>query len=167
MADKTRRRLDTWHFWVGVAYVGLALVTIWLLVTYLETGRNTTERRNDERAQQIQAVASCFSAVANSPVVFGFINGQGAIIQNGIDSNQALLDADHLTAREHRIRVKSLARLKKARSNNNALDLLFTQTTPTKRACISLAVKTHVAYQEFLPKPAKPKPAKGTTKGSK
>lgn len=164
MADKTRRRLDTWHFWVGVAYVGLALVAIWLLVTYLQTGRNTSQRRADERAQQISAVTACFAAVANAPLAKGFIDGQGAIIQNGIDANVAILDADHLSAKQKKIRVDSLARLNRAKLNNDELERFIVQTTPTKKGCVALAVKTHVPYAQYL---AKPKPSRVQTKGTK
>lgn len=166
MADKTRRRLDTWHFWVGVAYVGLALVAIWLLVTYLQTGRNTSSRRADERAQQISAVTACFTAVANAPLAKGFIDGQGAIIQNGIDSNKAILEADHLSAKQKKIRVDSLARLDQAKLNNDELQRLIVQTTPTRKACVQLAVKDHVPYTQLLAKPAKRKPARAQTKGT-
>lgn len=163
MADKARKKLDSQAFWLWLAYVVLVLFGIWLFVTYIETGRNTSSRRADERAQQIAAVTACFAGVTNAPLAKGFIDGQGAIIQNGIDSNKAILDADHLSAKQKKIRVDSLARLTRAKLNNDELQRLIVQTTPTKKSCVQLAIRTHVPYSQFLTKP-KPAPS---TKGTK
>lgn len=169
MADKVRRRLDSRAFGLLLAYVVLFLFGIWLLVTYIETGRNTQDRQADKRAQQIAAVTACFATVANEPLAKGFIDGQGAIIQNGIDSNKAILDADHLSAKQRQIRLDSLGRLNLAKLNNDELQRFVTQTTPTRKACIQLAVKTHVPYSQFVakkkPAPKKSTPATGQTEG--
>lgn len=163
MADRARLRLDDKDFWLLLAYVVLVIFGIWLLVTYIETGRNTSGRRADERAQQIAAVTACFAAVTNAPLAEGFIDGQGAIIQNGIDSNNAILAADHLSPEQTKIRVDSLARLNRAKLNNDELQRFVVQTTPTKQSCVQLAVRTHVPYAEFL----KPKTTTVQTKGTR
>lgn len=144
-----RLRVDSWRFWVGVAYFGIVVTIVGLYIIYTKQNREDTKRVAEARAAAVQQVATCFAGVKNAPVVRGFVAGQKALIVNGIDGNRAALKISQ-DAKLRAVREASLRRLLIADTNNDILAALIKKTTPTRKGCISLAVKTHVPYHQFL-----------------
>lgn len=145
-----RVRVDSWRFWVGVAYLGIVLTIVGLYIVYVKQSREETKRVAEARATAVQQVAGCFAGVKNAPVVAGFIAGERALIVNSIDGNRAALKIHGQPAELTRIRNASLVRLSAARRNVNKLAELIAKTTPTRKACVQLAIHTHVPYQQYV-----------------
>lgn len=149
-SQDVRVKVDNWRFWMVIAYFGIVLALCGLLAVYLKASSEETKRIAETRASAIQQVTSCFVAVKNAPVVAGFVAGTKALIANGIDGNEAALEIKGQPPKLVKIRHQSITRLTKARRNVNNLAALIQKTTPTKKGCVKLAVKTRVPYQQFL-----------------
>lgn len=152
MVGERRARvfLSDWHFWVGVAYFGLAAVVLALYILFGRTAREEASRAAAAKAASTAQVAQCFGGVKNAPVIAGFIRSHEAIIENGLIANRAAIAAspgDPLNA----IRQRSIDRLTAAKANADELRRLIKGTTPTKRACTVLAHKLGVDPSRYTP----------------
>lgn len=145
-----RLQVDTWRFWVGIAYLGIVLTIVGLYVVYVKQNREETKRLSEQRASAVQQVATCFTGVKNAPVVAGFIGGEKALITNSIDGNRAALKIKGQDPKLGDVRRASLKRLLVAKANIDILTTLIRKTTPTRKSCVQLALKTHVPYQPLL-----------------
>lgn len=150
---RLRLRLDSWQFWVGVAYFGLALVIVALWVVFSrqsdEAARRAVQQQEAAsalKASNISQVNGCITAAQNRPIVFGFINGQAAIINSQILSTSQALALTSADDPLYLVREKALTRLNSAANNNKALKELIIKTTPTLKQCKDLANKLHVDY---------------------
>lgn len=137
--DRIREFLSDWHFWVGVAYVGLAIVSIWLYVLFEHQTNETARRIAIQRSAAQASLSSCVGAVRNAPVVAGFLDAHRAIITNSILATTAALQTGTADDPLRPIRKASLKRLEKALRNVDELDELVVNRTPTKASCDRLA----------------------------
>lgn len=179
MAAKVLRRVDRYRFFMWLAYVGIAVAIVIAIRATVRTNHEEARQRLSDaqrvaetRAAATQQVATCFASVKNAPVVAGFIAGQRALIVNGIDGNEAALKLPNQDPKLAAVRRASLRRLLVAKANNDVLAALIASTTPTRKSCVTLAKKTHVQYQQYLPKhqaaadirpSSKTHPTKGTS----
>lgn len=147
-----RIKIDRWRFSMVVAYFGIAFTIVGLYIIYTKQSREETRRVAETRAAAVQQVAGCFASVKNAPVVRGFVAGQEALIVNGIDGNKAALKIKAQDPKLRAVREASLRRLNVAKANNDVLRALIKATTPTRKGCIQLAVKTRVPYQQYVPR---------------
>jgi hypothetical protein len=153
MTEPSRRRIihfvDNWKFWSTVFGFALIGVIVFLFVLYGRTAREEADRVARTRSAAVQQVAACFLAVKNAPVVQGFLDSHKALIENGIDANEAFLRLDESPALTQ-IRKDSLVRLRAAQANVAILDHLVAATTPTEKSCIKNAKATGVPYNRYL-----------------
>jgi hypothetical protein len=150
--EKLRIRLSDWHFWVAVAYVGLALTVVGLVILFNRTAHEQATRTAKDKADASTQVGQCFTQVKNAPLTRGFLNTQEALIENGILSNQAALDAARPDDPLREVRLASLARLTAAKTNVSALRAIVLNNTPTQQRCLRLAHQLGVDPSRYLPR---------------
>ncbi len=141
---KIRRRLDSWRFWVGIAYFGIAAVVLGLVVAFSRVSSEAAKRAATQQAANQARVTQCAVAVRNAPIVAGFVDGQRAIIRNSILATIGALANTARTDPLYRVRLASLSRLQEALSNTNQLAGLVSATTPTMASCDRVAAALRV-----------------------
>lgn len=164
MTEQTRQRIlskvDNWKFWQTIFGFGLACVIVALYVLFGRTARDEAARAARQRSDSVQAVSTCFNAVKNAPIVQGFLDGNDALITNGLIANRELLARDTVPS-QAAIHSAAIGRLEKAQRNAAVLRTLIETTTPTKASCIRLARTDDIPVAPYLH--PKPKPTTTTT----
>jgi hypothetical protein len=134
------RLLDSWQFWVGVAYFGLALVVIALWVNYdrvsadqKRTAIITAERIADTQSQYVE----CVKSIPLLKRVNTFFDGEHllgqTLIKNSIANHQATPPGTPL----YRAQIANLERLRKSLSETTNVHI----SVPTKKQCNLLRLK--------------------------
>lgn len=150
--EKLRLRLSDWHFWVGIAYVGLALTVVGLVVLFNRTAHEEATRTATQKAAATTQVAQCFTSVSNAPLLKGFIDAQEAIIENGLLSNQEAVDASSPSDPLYSVRIASIARLTAAKENVMELRRLILKGTPNLAKCLMLAHRLGIDPSRYIPR---------------
>ncbi len=146
----TRKFLSDWRFWVCIAYLGLSFLTVWLYVLNGREARATADRAAAQRSAASSQVATCFTSAKNAPVIRGFLDGQDALIDNGLLANEAAVKAAPADDPLLPVRLKAIVRLTTARENSRRLEQLIVETTPTKKKCLVLARKLGVDASRYI-----------------
>jgi hypothetical protein len=80
--EGTRRLLDNWQFWVGIAYIGLACIIVALWVNYSRVSRDQTHTAEVVAARHADIVASaeaqyaqCVKSIPTLTNINHFIHG--------------------------------------------------------------------------------------------
>jgi len=142
--------MSTLAFWVLVAYFVLAAVIVSLFVLFNRTAHEEALRAAATKSSASTQVGQCFTSVKNAPIVKGFIASHEAIIDNGLITNRAALQAERANDPLHNVRVHAIARLEKAKRNADGLRRLILANTPTRAACVKLARRLHVDPSRYL-----------------
>lgn len=148
-----REHMSDWKFWVGVAYLGLILTVVALVVLFNRTAREEASRAASGKAAATTQVGQCFTSVKTAPVLKGFIDAHESIIQNSLLGNEAALKASPKDDPLRGIRVRSIVRLNAAQKNVDELRKLITAGTPTEKKCVALAASLGVDASRYV-KPA-------------
>ncbi len=144
-----REFLSDWHFWVSIAYIGLAFLTVWLYVLNGREARAGALRAAAIKSAATSQVSTCFTAVRNAPVTHGFVLAQAAIVDNGILGNESALARARPDDPLNPVRRASLARLRAAKANARSLRALIESSTPSRAKCVTLAKKLKIDPQQF------------------
>lgn len=137
--EPVRELLDSWKFWVGVAYAGLAAVVVALFILFEQQSNETARRIAIQRSTAEASLSACVNGVKNAPVVAGFLDSHRAIITNSILATTAAIQASPANDPLLPVRQASITRLQKALRNVDELDELVANTTPTRARCDTLA----------------------------
>ncbi len=132
---RIRASLDSWPFWVGIAYFGLAAVTVALWVNYT---RVSTDQRHTaivvaERGADIQAQYQvCLKSVPVIGKFDRFVHGvqtvNETLLRNSIASHTATPRGTAL----YRAQVRNIARLRGALRETSGLSIPIA----TKKECL-------------------------------
>jgi hypothetical protein len=150
--EKLRQRLSEWHFWIGIAYIGLAMTVVGLVILFNRTAHEEATRTAKVKADSATQVGQCFTQVKNAPLTRGFLNTQEALIENGILSNEQSLAASRPDDPLRAVRIASLARLSAAKENVSDLKAIILKNTPTEQRCLKLAHTLGVDPTRYLPR---------------
>lgn len=134
-----REIMSDWRFWMGVAYFGITMTVVALVISFNRIAHEEATRTATARAAAATQVGQCFTAVKNGPVTQGFIDAHEAIIVNGLIANRAALAISPANDPLRTVRLKSIVRLEKAQRNVTQLRRLILAATPTRKKCIELA----------------------------
>jgi hypothetical protein len=139
--SRVRRRMDTWAFWVGIAYFGLALVVLSLFFVNQKTSRNIRRTAADEAAHTAEIVAnartrytSCISSIPELAKINRFIHGVQDLHRAQEDAAKAILDNTGPADPLYRIRVKNYWRFKHAADAVAGVNF----RVPTRETCRQL-----------------------------
>ncbi len=132
--EGVRRLLDSWQFWVGIAYFGLACVVVALWVNF---GRVATDQRRTaivvaERGADIEAQYQvCLRSIPVLAQFNRFVKGvqsvDSALLRNSIASHEATDPASAL----YQAQIANIARLRSALGDTIGLTL----PTVNRQAC--------------------------------
>ena len=131
--------LDSWKFWVAVAYAGLAGVLLGLYVLFENQSNETARRIAIQRSAAQASVSACVTSVKNAPLSRGFAEAHRALVANQILTTTAALQASPSSDPLYEVRLASLHRLEKAMANADKLIMVVKDTTPTKARCNAIA----------------------------
>lgn len=127
-----RDTLDSWRFWVGVAYFGLAACIIALFVLYLD------QSDTKERAASAQVV-DCVNLVDRAPALLGLLDSAELAIRVQIYTTEKNLQGSSPTAR-----TEDLVGLRRALGTVHVFRKKFASETPTAEDCVMLSRKLGV-----------------------
>lgn len=131
-----RDRFDSWPFWVGIAYFGLAMVIVGLFYLNNNNQRASTRQAKDEairiavvKAQAIAATGRCKASVPLLKEVNAHVAGVREYVDAQIRNSEAALNATLPSDPLYTVRVEALARSKLAQKKIDSLDALPIPTT--------------------------------------
>lgn len=151
---QTRVRLDSWRFWMVVAYVGLAIILGCVIYLFSKQSQDESDRRAAAKVANTAQVTSCISSYRQAPNTLRVLDLLDVLADNSIQANEEALKADP-TGPLAQIRKNSLLRLKPAVPTIR----LFRETTilnqRTLKQCQELAFKLDVPIGPLLDKTTK------------
>jgi hypothetical protein len=126
--------LDGWQFWVGVAYFGLAMVTVALWVSFARETRQAQARRADIIANADAQYTQCITSIPTLGRIDSFIDGvrgtNAVLLRNALASHAATPPGSEL----YRVQILNIARLRA--SVKSAEGVRF--PIPTRAECSAL-----------------------------
>lgn len=124
--SKTRQLLDTWQFWVGIAYLGLVVMTVALWVNYVRVSadqRRTAiviaEREADIQAQYLQCVKNAPLVAKFDKFVQNVEIVHATLLKNSIESHRATPRSSAL----YRAQIRNIRRLRNAQIDVKGLKI--------------------------------------------
>lgn len=154
--DQARRLLDTWKFWVGVAYFGLAGCVVALFVIFGRQADETAMRVANQRIADSTAVLTCYQNADNAPSVRSILDSIDIIVSISISSLENALRKQPGSALNDQRRI-SLAKARIARAHLRRFRTQLVEQTPKRSKCDALANRLHLPR---LPPPSPPKKPK-------
>lgn len=139
-----RTRLDTWKFWVGVAYVGLIAVIVALFVIQRDLANEQARRTAAERAAAVGQVQQCRAQAESRPQLLSLVRAIRLNAANSATSLRGLLRLNP-TGPSAELRRASLARARRSVNAADAFTRRLRENMPTDRECRALARRLHVA----------------------
>lgn len=136
---RIRMLLDSWRWWVGVAYFGLAACVLALAILFASQARSDTDRRVGDTA----AVLDCLQRVSRVPATLQVIAALEQSILNQLETTREALKADPRSPLTQ-VRADSLRRLTVAMSQVTAFRKSVLETAPSRSNCEDLARALHV-----------------------
>ncbi len=131
-----RRLLDSWQFWMGIAYIGLVCVVVALWINF---GRVSVDQRRTaivvaERGADIQAQYQvCLKSVPVIVKFDRFVHGvqtvNSALLHNSIATHEATPAGTAV----YRAQVRNIARLREALRDTSGLSIPLT----SKKECLT------------------------------
>lgn len=139
-----RPTLDTFNFWVGIAYFGLAAVVVALYFVNQDTARNISRTTADEarHAAEISSNATsryqeCLGSIPELRSINRFIDGAATVDKALVENSQANLTATPKTSPLYAVRIANLRRLENAEAA--AYQVRF--PIPTRADCAALRAR--------------------------
>lgn len=136
-----RPTLDSFNFWVAVAYVGLVAVVVALFFINQNTTANVKRTTADEAAHSAEILSSARSryqeCVASIPVltkINGYLDGTRIVDRALVANSAANLAATPPGSALYWTRVQNLARLERAARSAKGVKF----PVPTKQDCTAL-----------------------------
>jgi len=111
MPERWRDRLDSWQFWVGVAYFGLACCVVGLYFVNSRTQREEAIRISTARAAAQAQERRCIESRPVLMKVNRFFEGSQDLAATLVENSQANLAATPIDDPLRPTRVKNLRRL--------------------------------------------------------
>lgn len=155
-----RVNMDSWRLWMMVAFAGIVLLFICVLVLFAkQTNANARERERisaDKVAAATQAriannnqVQSCVASYRSSPNVLRILDLLDVLANNSIAANTAAREQDPNSPLDE-VRKQSLIRLRPAPRTILTFRLAVKKDQRTKKECEALAKKLHVDIRPLL-----------------
>ena len=137
--ESARHVLDSFGFWLIVAYAGLGMVMFVLYFVGMRTHELQTQHLAQEEATKAAQVETCFSDADNGPGLRVILLGLENIALNQVQSLTASIDAQ---PHNPLVPTWQLAILRAERALAATRDFRATAaaTTPTRAECRSLAM---------------------------
>ncbi len=115
-----RRRVDTWHFWVGIAYFAIVAVIVALWVNYNQVSRDQSRTAQLVAARHADVVANadaqyiqCVKSIPTLTRINLFLNGvqsvDGVLLKNSLAVHSVTPAGPTFQAQ-----IKNIARLRRA-----------------------------------------------------
>lgn len=162
-----RVQLDSWRFWIGVAYAGIVLLFVCILVLFSKQ-INSQARERERAAADVAAataqakianaaqVGSCVTAWRTAPNVLRILDLLDVLASNSIIANTAALQQDPGSPLTD-VRKASLRRLAPAPGTIRVFRDATLKDKRTLTECRALAKKLGVDIESFIrPKEGKP-----------
>ncbi|MDQ3671682.1 MAG: hypothetical protein M3364_04485 [Actinomycetota bacterium] len=138
-AERTLRGiLDNWHFWMFVAFVGIALTLVWVVALNQRTARQEAGRVAEQRAENVARVEKCFSDLAQAPALHRILAALEQGFRNQLGAAQAALEADP-GGPLRKVRRDSIRHNRAALADIRDYMATVQARTPTRAECRSLA----------------------------
>ncbi len=137
------RLLDSWQFWMVIAYFAIVVVMASLVVLGVKVIHTQADRAAEVKSSQTAQVAACVSNAKNSPDIQKIIGAIGTLANSQIISTEQALKAspdDELAG----VRKAALRRLKPARAAAVKFGRQIKARTPTIEQCKKLAERLNV-----------------------
>lgn len=146
---QARRRLDSWRFWISVAFAGI--VILFGCVIYLVSNKfsEDADRRTQAALANTTQVASCITSARSAPNVLHLLDFLDVLANNSIISNESALKAQP-TGPLVKTRKDSLRRLRPALPTIEAFRLATERGQRTISDCKALASKLDVDINPLL-----------------
>lgn len=135
---KARNFLDDWRVWMGIAYLGLALLIVWLFFLNRDIAREQAARAATSRATAVTSLDNCYRMVDNNPDLLAIIDAVALTAQNSITSSLAALAIDP-HGQLAPVRRASIKRSQMALAAASKFRSQILRTTPTEERCRALA----------------------------
>lgn len=137
---EARTILDSWQFWVGVAYFGLAGCVVALFLLYSDQSKDDASRAAADSARVIE----CRQQVETAPAVIELVNSIELIVTNQIAATVDAIMAQPGNVTLNASRRQSVERMRVARTRVQEFRDRYTKSRPTSEYCDKLARQLHV-----------------------
>jgi hypothetical protein len=144
-----RVKLDSWRFWIGVAYFGLVLLFVCILVLFSKQSDANARERTKLATANSASVGACVSAWRSAPNVLRILDLLDVLAYNSIKANRAAIEQDPMSPLTP-IRRASLKRLAPAPQTIEVFRRGTKKDQKTLAECKMLAAKLHVNIKAFL-----------------
>lgn len=137
--DHTRVFLDNWRFWMGVAYVAIAVVIVFLWINYQDVADSQARQARDEAVKiasvQAQASAtyqSCLNAIPELEKINTHVQGVNEFARTILVNSHQTLIATPKDDPQYAVRFANYERLLAATTKIGAARSI---PVPTKQDC--------------------------------
>ena len=161
-----RIRLDSWQFWVGVTYVGLAVAYVILLHVVNVQAKEAAERAASQKAANANQVAGCYQQIKDAPRVKTFLHTFDLLAANDYVSARDSIRSSNLALEiapdpildpiRRDTRIQARIRVQRAGKVADVVEdfrKITRASTPTLAKCDRLAKMLHVNPAPYRPKP--------------
>lgn len=141
--SRVRKYLDSWRFWMGVAYFGLAMCMLALYVLFATQADERAARLAQQRALNTSQVSQCLQSLDSGPAIRAITASLEETTRNAIITTEDLL-ARAPVGEVAAIRRASLVKLRQSLVGIREFDSRIVETTPTLQECRGLAERLDV-----------------------
>lgn len=150
MTEKeARAKLDSWRFWISIAFAGIAILTIGMIYLVSVKFSQDADRRAQLKISNSTQVVTCITAARSTPNVLRFLDLISVLTNNSIAANRAALAADPRGPLSV-IRRDSLRRLRPAVPTIRLFRNATIKARRTIPECRALARKLDVNIEPLL-----------------
>lgn len=141
---KLLRYLDSWRFWMLIAYLAIVAVVVTLIVLGVKIVNTQADQAAEEKAAQTAQVLQCVSSARNSPDIQSIVGAIGSLANSSIISTRQALVA-YPNGELAEVRRASLKRLTIARNAARKFGRQIKSRTPSLASCKRLAGRLNVS----------------------